>query len=152
MPAIITKAMLIVRRERPERLSSGVGETRTGKQLLFSRGYDSVKKQAFLRLLGGHVEFGETGEQTIKREMQEEVGCNALDVKFLSAIENIFTYNGKEGHEIILVYEGRLSDTTLYEKDRFMFQEGSEKKEAGWYSRVDVEKEGVPIYPPFNYF
>jgi ADP-ribose pyrophosphatase YjhB (NUDIX family) len=135
---IVVKAMCIFRRA-------------DGK-LLFSRGYDSVKKEAFLRPLGGHVEFGETGEETIRREMREEIGCEALHVKFLSVIENRFTYNGEQKHEIILMYEGKLADESLYRKERFMFVEGERETEAGWYSKVDVEKEGLPVYPPFSYF
>ncbi len=138
MPQIIVKAMCIFRR--------------LDGKLLFSRGYDSGKQEAFLRPLGGHVEFGETGEETIRREMQEEVRCDALDVRFLSVIENRFTYNGKQQHEIILVYEGKLADKTLYEKERFAFKEGERDAEAGWYSRADIGKERLHVYPPFNYF
>ncbi|MSU56544.1 MAG: NUDIX domain-containing protein [Candidatus Taylorbacteria bacterium] len=137
MSAIIVKAMLIVR---------------NGDKLLFSRGDDTVKKESFLRPLGGHVEFGETGAVTIRREMQEEVGCDALDVRYVSTIENIFSYNGKQGHEIILMYEGKLADVSLYRKEKFMFMEGERETEAGWFSKADVEKENIPIYPPFNYF
>lgn len=125
---------------------------RSNGKLLFSRGYDRVKKQAFLRPLGGHVEFGERGEETIRREMLEEVGCRALNVKFLSVIENHFTYNGKQGHEIILVCEGELENKELYRKPRFMFKEGERAVEAGWYLREDVLREALPVYPPFPYF
>ena len=137
MPQIVVKAMLIVR---------------NGEKLLFSRGYDAVKKEAFLRPLGGHVELGEKGEETIRREMQEEVGSDVLDVRFISTIENLFIYNGVHGHEIVLVYEGTLADTSLYKKDSFTFMEGDRKSEAGWFSKADVLQEGIPIYPPFNYF
>lgn len=125
---------------------------RNGDKLLFSRGFDTVKKEAFLRPLGGHVEFGETGVETIRREMQEEVGCDALDVKFVSVVENIFTYNGKQRHEIILMYEGKLANESLYRKNTFTFLEGERETEAGWFSKTDVEKEGVPLFPPFSYF
>lgn len=137
MSFIVVKAMLLVR---------------NGDKLLFSRGYDEVKKEAFLRPLGGHVEFGEKGEDTIRREMQEEVGCEALDVRFISTMENLFTYNGKQGHEIILVYEGKLANDSLYRKERFMFMEGDRETEAGWYSKAEVEREGISVYPPFRYF
>ena len=137
MSSIVVKAMLIVR---------------NGEKLLFSRGYDEVKKEGFLRPLGGHVEVGEKGEDTIKREMLEEVGCEALDVRFVSTIENLFTYNGKKGHEIILVYEGALADKSLYQKDRFMFMEGDREAEAGWYSKADIEREGISVYPVYQYF
>lgn len=125
---------------------------RNNGKLLFSRGYDSVKKEAFLRPLGGHIEFGEKGEETIRREMREELGCGVENVKFLSVIENLFTYNGKQGHEIVLVYEGKLADESRYEKESFTFWEGGCKTGAGWFSKADVAKEGVPVYPPFNYF
>lgn len=125
---------------------------RNEDKLLFQRGYDDAKKEAFLRSLGGHVEFGETGEETIKREMQEEVGCDALNVKFLSLIENRFTYNGEKRHEIILFYDGELADKSLYEKESFSFMEGERKEEAGWFSKADIEEEGLPIYPAFTYF
>ena len=148
MPHVIVKAMLLVRKGLP----AATGTAQAGEKLLFSRGYDEVKKEAFLRPLGGHVEFGEKGEETIRREMQEEVGCDALNVRFISTFENLFTYNGKQGHEIVLVYEGTLADKALYEKDSFTFMEGDRKSEACWLSKGEVEQEGVPIYPPFPYF
>ncbi len=148
MQTIVVKAMLIVRNGLP----ASLGAAQAGGKLLFSRGFDTVKKEAFLRPLGGHVEFGETGEETIKREMQEEVGCDALDARFVFVVENLFTYNGKQSHEIILMYEGKLADESLYRKEKFMFMEGERETEAGWYSKADVEKEGVNIYPPFTYF
>ena len=144
MTQIIVKAICIFRNGSPR------GEA--GDKLLFSRGYDSVKKQAFLRPLGGHVEFGERGEETIRREMKEELGCEALDVKFLSAFENLFTYNGKRKHEIILMYEGTLADESLYKKESFTFMEGERKTEAGWFLKANIEKEHIPVFPPFHYF
>jgi len=137
MPGIVVKAMLIVRNN--------------GK-LLFSRGFDTVKKQGFLRPLGGHVEFGEKGEETIWREMQEEFGCGVKDIQFLSVLENLFTYNGKQGHEIVFMYKGKLADESFYKKEQFTFREGDREAEAGWFSQIDIEKEKLPIYPPFDYF
>lgn len=134
---IVVKAMCIVR---------------NGERILFSRGYDEVKQQAFLRPLGGHVEFGETGKETVQREMKEELGCGLNDTHFLSVIENLFTYRGKKGHEIVLVYEGALSDRSYYEKGSFTFQEGDREVEAGWFSEEDVAREHLPVYPPFSYF
>lgn len=150
MKPITVKAMCIIRNGSPEQIR--IRRACAGDELLFSRGYDEVKKQAFLRPLGGHVEFGEKGEETIQREMREELGCEVTQIKFLSMFENLFTYNGKKGHEIILAYEGRLEDESFYKKDSFTFFEGDRKTEAGWFSKADVEKEGIPIYPPFEYF
>jgi ADP-ribose pyrophosphatase YjhB (NUDIX family) len=106
MPQIVIKAMLIVR---------------NGEKLFFSRGFDEVKGQAFLRPLGGHVEFGERGEETIRREMKEELGCDISHLHFLGVLENLFSYRGKSGHDIILAYEGELTDKSLYQKSAFTF-------------------------------
>ncbi|MEK7170409.1 MAG: NUDIX domain-containing protein [Patescibacteria group bacterium] len=136
MNSIVVKAMCIFRR--------GDGK------LLFSRGYDEVKKEAFLRPLGGHVEFCEKGEDAIRRELREEVGSEIRNLKLLQVLENIFTYHGKSAHEIIFMYEGELENPPT--KDRFTFTDGGKTIEAGWFSKADVEKEGIPIFPPFNYF
>ena len=147
MSHIVIKAMLIVRN-----LPAPGGGQAGGEKLLFSRGFDEVKKQAFLRPLGGHVEFGEKGEETIRREMKEELGCDAFHLRFVGVIENLFTYRGEKCHEIILAYEGELADKSFYKKDMFTFLEGERETKAGWFSKADVEREGIPVYPPFGYF
>jgi 8-oxo-dGTP diphosphatase len=44
---------------------------------------------------GGHVEFGETFEETCKREMLEETGLELTDVKILSVATHIFAAENK---------------------------------------------------------
>ena len=70
--------------------------------------YDSVKNEKFYRLPGGGIEFGETFEQALKREIKEEIGANIIIGKQLGVFENIFIFNGKQGHEIIIAYEAAL--------------------------------------------
>lgn len=149
-PQIVVKAMCIVRKGLPERILQD--KIRSGEKLLFSRGYDEVKRQAFLRPLGGHVEFGERGEDTVLREMKEETGSGLSELKFLQATEHMFTYRGKPHHEIIFLFEGTLVDKALYDKKEFTFEDGGKTIEAGWFSKEDAEREGLPMYPPFPYF
>ncbi len=44
---------------------------------------------------GGHLEFGETWEQTAKREVMEESGMEINNIRFLAATNDIFTTTGK---------------------------------------------------------
>lgn len=53
---------------------------------------------------GGHVEVGEEAEQTIRREILEEVGCEVKDVNLFAFIENFWKYNGMLGHGIELAF------------------------------------------------
>ena len=62
-------------------------------------------------LPGGHVEFGDTSDSTIKREILEELGVEAKSVKPLAFVDNI--YEGGEyafkRHEVNLMYEVALA-------------------------------------------
>jgi ADP-ribose pyrophosphatase YjhB (NUDIX family) len=96
---------------------------RQDEKLLVSKGFDSVKQRNFYRLLGGHVEFGETAEAGIRREIAEELGSEIENLKLLAVIENIFTYEGKESHEIDYLFSGDLGNKALYMQDRIPVSE-----------------------------
>ena len=83
-------------------------------RILAAEGYDPTKQQMFYRPLGGAIEFGETSAQTIIRELREELGATVTDLHYLGTLENIFIYDGQQGHEIVMVYDGRLADESLY--------------------------------------
>jgi 8-oxo-dGTP pyrophosphatase MutT (NUDIX family) len=118
-----------------------------GKILVF-RGWDHVKQETFYRPLGGGIEFGETGEQAIVREIAEEIGAQLTDVRYLFTLENIFTCNGQAGHEIILVFEGNLIDPELYAQQAFEGREDSgESFQAVWKPLSDFGPAGDNIYP-----
>jgi ADP-ribose pyrophosphatase YjhB (NUDIX family) len=90
---------------------------RQGDRLLVGEGYDPLKREQFYRPLGGGIEFGERGQETIQRELMEEIQAEVEDIRYLFTLENIFTFNGERGHEIILIYDGRLKDATLYAQE-----------------------------------
>ena len=90
---------------------------RDGDRILVAEGRDSKKNQVFYRPLGGMIEFGERGEETVTRELMEEIGATLTDVRYLGTLENIFVYEGRRGHEIVLVYDGKLADRSLYQNE-----------------------------------
>ena len=65
--------------------------------------------------LAGGIEFGETGEQAIVRELGEEIGATTTRIEYLGLIEDIYEWAGQKRHELYLVYEVALADDTVYD-------------------------------------
>jgi ADP-ribose pyrophosphatase YjhB (NUDIX family) len=122
-------------------------------RILVSKGFDKVKQQVFYRLLGGSVEFGETAEQAVRRELLEEVDSEIADLKLIDVIENIYFYQGIQGHEIDYLYTGTLLKTELTEQNPIPLREeyGDWGFFAEWIPVQDTTKTGVPLYPPYDY-
>jgi ADP-ribose pyrophosphatase YjhB (NUDIX family) len=102
-------------------------------KILVFEAYDTIDKKPFYRPLGGAVEFGETAKTAIKREIHEEIGLETTDLKLLGILENIFTHEGKPGHEIVYVYDGRFTDASVYGQEYFTVQKETETLTARWY-------------------
>lgn len=88
-----------------------------GDDLLVFEYHDATKDQTFYRPLGGGIDFGETAEAAVRRELREELGAELLDVRRLGVLENLFHAFGHPGHEIAFVFGCRLADASLYERD-----------------------------------
>ncbi len=84
--------------------------------ILVQEGFDQVKMDVFYRPLGGKIKFGELGSVTVARELFEEINAEIINIQYLGTLENIFTYNGDDGHEIVLVYSGRIKNLNLFTK------------------------------------
>ena len=85
-------------------------------KILVSEEHDPSKGVTFYRPLGGGIEFGERSTDTVHRELMEEIGAGVKDLVYLGTLENIFTFNGEPGHEIVQVYDGALEEAGLYEQ------------------------------------
>jgi 8-oxo-dGTP pyrophosphatase MutT (NUDIX family) len=105
---------------------------RHGDRILVFEHYDKFKGTPYYRPLGGGVEFGETTEQALKREIKEEIAEEISDLKLLTVLENLFTLEGKPGHEIVYVYDGRFLDESAYRRDSFTVKEETETLKASW--------------------
>lgn len=114
-------------------------------KLLVSEGYDKIKKQTFYRCLGGGIEFLEKSEDALKREFSEEINVNININNFLGVSENIFTYNGKNAHELVLYYEIDLVDKDY--KDEYIVNDDNGQSKATWININDFKNGNKILYP-----
>lgn len=103
-----------------------------GDRLFVGEGFDHAKQQPFYRALGGGVEFGETSVVALQREFAEELDAELTNIQYVATLENLFTFNGNPGHEIIQLYSGDFVDRHFYEQESVLFTEGDFKKTAVW--------------------
>ncbi|QCR31949.1 NUDIX hydrolase [Lysinibacillus sp. SGAir0095] len=96
---------------------------RKGDSILVAEGIDVVKGDHFYRPIGGGIEYGETSSDALKREMLEEIEAKINNLNYLGTIENIFTFNGDLGHEVVFVYDAEFVDKSFYDKSSFLGQE-----------------------------
>jgi 8-oxo-dGTP diphosphatase len=67
---------------------------------------------------GGHVEFGESAEAALRREIKEETGADVTETHFIGALENRFIqHNNEEKHEINLVFEAHLASAEIRDRE-----------------------------------
>jgi 8-oxo-dGTP pyrophosphatase MutT (NUDIX family) len=122
---------------------------RRGPLILVERGFDPTKNETFYRPLGGGIEFGEHSRAAVVREIREEIGAEITDLRLLGTLENIFTFDGVPGHEIVQIYEAVFVDPALYERDTidgFEIELGAPVK-AMWMP-LDTFRAGTPpLYP-----
>lgn len=117
-------------------------------RIFVQKGYDSVKETTFYRPLGGAIEFGEYGCQTVIRELREELDVDVEQVRYLGTIESIFTYEGDQGHEICLLYSAQFTDSHLYQVERLIGRDADKPIVAEWISLSDFDHEnGKLLYP-----
>ena len=123
---------------------------RNQDRILVNQGYDPIKEEYFYRPLGGGIEFGESAADTVCREIMEElnVEVNKESLKYLGAVENIFHFKGTPFHEIILIYDGLLKDSRLYEQPVILGAEADgEKIQAVWKNIDDFGTGRAILYP-----
>ena len=90
---------------------------RDGDRILVWHDHDPATGEVVAVPLAGGIEFGETGEQAITRELKEEIGSGSKSVRYLGLLEDIFEWAGRKRHELFLIYDVELTDRALYEAD-----------------------------------
>lgn len=107
---------------------------REREKILVSEAFDTVKQGRFARPLGGAVEPGETAARAIAREIREELAEDVTDLRMLGVLENIFEYEGRPGHEIVFVFDGRFADPSVHSRAELTVRESGWATSATWRS------------------
>lgn len=97
--------------------------------------------ETYYALIGGRVKLGEDSENTVKREIKEELGKDIELTGYIATIENFFNLRGKKYHEIMFIHKAEF----LNEKDRDIqctLENIEEKKDINyeWIDLKDIDK------------
>jgi len=89
---------------------------------------------------GGSLEFGETFEKGVKREIKEEYCCEVLDLKFIDVQNVLRKHSGKKTHWVALLFAAKVDPSQVKIGDPFAMDE------IGWFSQDNLPK------PMHSYF
>ncbi len=105
-----------------ENMAAGI-LLKDGKFLVEKRRLDKKADPGYVEIPGGHVEAGETLEETLRREMKEELGITVLKERFLRSSLATAT-NGERGrihYFLIEQWEGEIvsneAESVCWESD-----------------------------------
>ena len=121
---------------------------RNNDRILVFEGYDKAKDEIFYRPLGGGIEFGERSEDAVRRELKEELNVEITNLKYMGTLENIFTFNDGSYHEVVLVYDGTLTESGLYEQALLTGKEANgDDIRAMWKNLREFDSGESILYP-----
>ncbi|OUL21333.1 NUDIX domain-containing protein [Nostoc sp. 106C] len=129
-----------------------LGLIRDGERIFVSEGYDPVKQSTFYRALGGGVDFGEPSSLALEREFQEEIQADLTNIRYLGCIENLFIFNGRQGHEIIQLYQCDFADPKFYQLDSLTFSESETHKHRALWINIERFQSGELRLVPEEFF
>ena len=119
-----------------------------GRQILVFEGFDAVKESHYYRPLGGGVEPGERAADALQREIREELGQAVAEIQLLDVLENIFTVDGRPGHEIVFVYHARFVDPTVYAQETLIAHEDNGDQLTVRWRDIDAFDGAHRLVPP----
>lgn len=121
---------------------------RRDDEVLLSFAIDPASGVRYGRFLGGAIEFGERAEDTVRRELREEIGVEVGDVSQLGVVEDVGEWGGRVHHEITFVFVASFADPAAYRRDHFVVNETVCDGPAEWVPLRRLTTGEIPFYPP----
>jgi 8-oxo-dGTP pyrophosphatase MutT (NUDIX family) len=133
---------------------SGAGFQMRIAGLAFRDGHVLVHRathETFWTFPGGRAEIGETSEETIAREMVEELGVAVEVGRLLWIVENFFHYEGRDWHELGFYYRMEVPSAFPFKPDEIIHRvrDGNSDLEFKWVAATTVALKALDIPPYF---
>ncbi len=112
-----------------------------GQILLQKRGPKARDEQGRWDIGGGAIEFGESTDQAIRREIAEEYCCEPLKVDFLVAYDAHRQHNGAKTHWVALVHAIKVDPAKI------KIGEPDKITEVGWFTSQNLP---TPLHSQFQ--
>jgi ADP-ribose pyrophosphatase YjhB (NUDIX family) len=96
---------------------------------------------------GGGMDFGETAEEALRRELREELGAEIESLRLLGVLEPRFEYAGEQHHHLVMIYEGAFSDPAMYDREDLVVSEPTVSLPAEWRPLADFAKDRRLLMP-----
>lgn len=111
-----------------------------GHILMMKRGAKARDEHGRWDITGGSIDFGESIEVSLRRELKEELRTTPLDILFLTAYEAHREYKGNKTHWIALLHAVKVDPKTvqLGEPEKF--------DEIGWFTSQNLPE---PLHSQF---
>ncbi len=122
----------------------------TRAQLLLEQIQDPDGTLLGFRPLGGSIEFGEKSWEALERGFMEELGEDIAITRLHGVFENMFTWAGVPGHEIVFLYDTELLNKQTYADDIIeridVSTDALLAKTAHWLNPFALPQ-GKPLFP-----
>ncbi len=107
--------------------------------------------ETFWTFPGGRAEIGETSEETLRREMVEELGVEVTVGRLLWSVENFFHYEEMDWHELGLYYLMEIPAGFPFDPAKIVhrIQDGDDELEFKWVRATRQALVALDIPPYF---
>ena len=121
---------------------------RRRQEVLLSFAIDPDSGARYGRFLGGGVAAGEPPEDTVRRELLEEIGVAIGRVTRLGVLDNSYTFNGRTHRETVVVCAAEFADSAAYDRSAFPVNEAVCDGPAEWVPIDRIVRGAIVVYPP----
>lgn len=112
-----------------------------GRILMMKRGPKARDERGNWDICGGAIEFGESIDEALKREIQEELCCEPLEIDFITAYDAHREHEGSKTHWIALIHAVKVNPAEV------KIGEPHKIAEIGWFT---VDTLPLPRHTQFD--
>lgn len=92
---------------------------------------------------GGRIQFGESTQQAVLREIAEELQAQPLHIEYAGLVENFFTMDGQPFHELMVFYRATFAAGFVVPATDIQ----GKPLPSGWFGKDELA--GINLLPSF---